>query len=197
MISLQRHLSDDRLVEACLDRAPNAREDRHLARCPACVARRAEIARLLSDLSDAAIADADAAFPAERLATQRARILQRLEHQELPGRVIAFPTPRAAAEPPLRARPSTRWMAGAAAAGLVIGLLAGYATHGISHATSSSAARVAAVRPAPDAPVVRPVATTLSEEEFLGRIEVALEGSTGSLRALDDLTPRVWEVTAR
>jgi hypothetical protein len=42
------------------------------------------------------------------------------------------------------------------------------------------------------------VSTTLSEEEFLGRLEVAIEGTGGSaLRPLDDLTPLVWEVAAQ
>ena len=42
------------------------------------------------------------------------------------------------------------------------------------------------------------VSTSMSEEELLGLLEVAIEGTGGaSLRPLDDLTPRVWEVAAR
>jgi hypothetical protein len=38
----------------------------------------------------------------------------------------------------------------------------------------------------------------MTEEEFLGRLEVAIEGTGGSaLRPLDDLTPLVWEVAAQ
>ena len=40
---------------------------------------------------DAAVAEADEAFPAERLAAQQAQILRRLEALERPARVIAFP----------------------------------------------------------------------------------------------------------
>ena len=62
-------------------------------------------------------AEADAAFSDERLAKQRARILQRLEQEGRPGRVITFPAAHTQ-RPPLRARPGMRWVAGAAAAGL-------------------------------------------------------------------------------
>jgi hypothetical protein len=42
------------------------------------------------------------------------------------------------------------------------------------------------------------VSTSMSEEEFLGRLEIAIEGTGGSaLRPLDDLTPLVWEVAAQ
>ena len=198
MIRAHRHVSDDRLIEVCLNRAPDLPESEHIACCPACDARRADIARLLTDISDAAVADADAAFPAERLARQQARILQRLEHEARPGRVIAFPAARAAEGPSLRARPAMRWMAGAAAAGLVIGLVAGYATHGISGTGSPAIPRAVPSGPLSKTPVLRAVPTTLSDEEFLGRVEMAIEGSsTSALRPLDDLTPRVWEVTAR
>lgn len=197
MIRTHRHLSDDRLIEVCLDRVPDLLESEHIACCPACAARQADIARLLTDVADAAVAGADAAFPPERRARQQARILQRLEHQARPGRVIAFPAARAAEGPSLRARPAMRWMAGAAAAGLVIGLLAGYATHRISGGGSQAIAR-AVPSGRSETPVLRATPTTLSDEEFLGRSEMAIEGSSMSaLRPLDDFTPRVWEVTAR
>ena len=37
------HLSDDRLFEVCLDRAPDAREQEHLDGCADCEGRRAGI----------------------------------------------------------------------------------------------------------------------------------------------------------
>jgi hypothetical protein len=192
------HLSEDRVIEVCLLRTPGACELQHLERCPRCEQRRSDIARMLTELSGAAAADADAAFPAERLARQHARILQRIEDEARPARVIAFPAGRANDPPPLRARPGMRWMAGAAAAGLVIGLLAGYLTHDFSGMRSGRPVQTAAGRPLPAEPALRAVPTTLSEEEFLGQLEIAIEGSSASaLRPLDDLTPRVWEVTAR
>ena len=191
------HLSEERLIEVCLDVAPETREREHLEICVECDHRRAEIVRMLTDLQDAAVIEADAAFPAERLARQQARILQRLEHEGRPARIIAFPAH--GPEPSvLRTRPAMRWIAGAAAAGLVIGLLAGHLAHDFSITRPTFRGQgVMAARPVP-APALRAVATTISEEEFLGQIELAIEGTGGTaLRPLDDLTPRVWEVTTR
>lgn len=188
------HLTEERLIDVCLGRAAESRDREHVERCAECGRRRDAIARVLSDVRDAAAAEADAAFPAERLARQHARILQRLEHEGRPARIIAFPAH--GTEPSmLRTRPAMRWIAGAAAAGLVIGLLAGHMAHDFSIATP---ARAVAVRPTSEAPTLRAVATTISDEEFLGQLELAIEGTGGTaLRPLDDLTPRVWEVTSR
>lgn len=199
MITAHTHLSDDRLVEVCLDGAPGPRERQHLERCPECQERRSGIAQLLVEVSEATVTEVDAAFPPERLARQKARILKRLECEGRPARVIAFPAGHAP-EPSLsRARPGMRWIAGAAAAGLVIGVLAGHFAHDFSTTRPAPVApTVVAFRPANDDTALQAVATTFSEEEFLGRIESAIEGSrSAALRPLDDLTPRVWEVAAR
>ena len=178
------HLSDDRLIDVCLDRAPAAFERKHLEGCDLCEGRRASLARLLTDVSDVARAEADAVFTPERLGRQRGRILQRVEQEVPHGRIISFPAGHGQGPTPLRARPDRRWIAGAAAAGLVIGLLAGHLSYDLPTSGTS---------PTPQA-----VPTTLSEEEFLGRLEVAIDGAGGSaLRPLHDLTPLVWEVAAR
>lgn len=194
------HLSDDRLLEVCLAAgATPARERQHLDGCVECEGRRTELARILSDISEAATTEADAAFPADRLARQQARILQRLAHEGRPGRVIAFPAGHSSDPLVRRTRPAMRWIALAAAAGLVIGVLAGQLAHDFSITSPRAAAQMAtAIRPAPATPILQAVATTISEEEFLGMIDVAIEesGST-SLRPIDDLTPRVWEATSR
>lgn len=189
------HLSDDRLMEVCLDRVPDPRERQHLESCPECETRRAGIALLLADVTEVAAAEADAAFPAERLARQQARILHRLEHEGRPGRVIAFPAGHGQETPALRARPGMRWVAAAAVAGLVIGLAAGHLAHDFSLTRPlPSQASV----PSTEVQTLRAVSTSLSEEEFLGQLELAIQGSGGAaLRPLDDLTPRVWEVAAR
>lgn len=199
MMNGRRHLSDERLIEVCLDSAPAQGEAQHLESCVECQGRRADLARLLTDVSQAAAAEADAAFPAERLARQHARILQRLEHEGRPGRVIAFPAGHAAEAFAPRTRPAMRWIAGAAAAGLVIGLLAGQLAHDFSVIRPARASQVAAAaRPAPDVHTLQAVATTISEDELLGRIDLAIEGSGGiSLRPLDELTPSPWETTTR
>lgn len=192
---MQSHLSDDRLMEVCIDRVPDPRERRHLESCPDCETRRADIALMLADVTDAAAVETDAAFSAERLARQQARILHRLEHDGRPGRVIAFPAGHGQESTALHTRPGMRWVAAAAAAGLVIGLAAGHLAHDFS---LTRVIPSQASRPAAEVQTLRAVSTGLSEEEFLGQLEMAIEGSgSAALRPLDDLTPRVWEVSAR
>jgi hypothetical protein len=193
-----RHLSDDRLVEMCLDASAVETERQHLYACTDCQTRCTALMRMLNDVTEAATADVDALFPADRLARQQARILQRVEHEGRPARVIAFPAGHAAEAFALRTRPAMRWIAGAAAAGLLIGLLAGHLAHDFSIGPVR-AGRIAStiVRPAPAVPTLQAVATTISEDDFLGQVDVAIEeAGSPSLRPLDDLTPRVWEVTA-
>jgi len=85
------HLSDDRLVEICFDLDVTSSDRAHLQDCATCEQRRSNLAGTLDDIDMAATEDADAAFPAERLARQRARILQRVDQDGRPARVIAFP----------------------------------------------------------------------------------------------------------
>lgn len=189
------HLSDDRLVEVCFDSALSDHEVAHLDACDGCAVRRSRLELLLREVGDAAVSEADAAFPDDRLAAQHARILQRVEHDGRPARVIAFPAAAAAAEiRPLRARPAGRWVAGAAAAGLAIGLLAGHLAHDLP--TNGRPARVTDTQ-VPMAqtvgatPAMRTTTVALSDEEILGQIETALDGPTlAVLRPLNDLTPR-------
>jgi hypothetical protein len=191
------HLSDDRLIDVCLDHAPAATEQQHLATCGVCEERRASLARLLNETSTVAVAEADAVFTDERLARQRAHILQRVEQESRQGRLISFPAGQTSSPSLLRARPAARWIAGAAAAGLFIGLLAGHLTHDFTAGRvmpSSLTESRAASSPA----AFQAVSTSMSEEEFLGRLEIAIEGTGSSaLRPLDDLTPLVWEVAAQ
>jgi hypothetical protein len=182
------HLSDDQLIELCLTEMPHAVHD-----CASCEARRGELAALLDEVSDSAVREADAAFPADRLARQQARILHRLEQDGRPGRLIAFP--RYAHEGgTTRTRPHTRWIAAAAAAGLVIGAVAGHLVHEIPVRANPPLA--VAGRAADEAPpALRAVATTFSEDDFLDQIETAADSPGGSaLRLLHDATPRAWEV---
>ena len=189
------HLSDDRIIDVCLDRVPAAFERRHLECCALCEGRRANLAHLLADVSDVARAEADAVFTPERLGRQRDRILQRIEREVPHGRVISFPAGHGQSPMPLRARPDRRWIAGAAAAGLVIGLLAGHLSHDLPASGTSATPQVG---PLLATTTAQAVSTTLSEEEFLGRLEVAIDGAGGSaLRPLHDLTPLVWEIAAQ
>jgi hypothetical protein len=175
---------------------------------------------LLAECAATAASDADAAFPEESLDRQRARILHRIEQDGRPGRLISFPAAlclpagldglpakpheRAHAAPPaqaLRTRTTARWVAGAAAAGLVIGVFAGQMVQGLrgfTYAPAPAAAVQPARQPAPASASLRAVATTMSDEELLLRVDSVTDRSGGSaLGPLDQMTPRVWEVAAR
>ena len=188
------HVSDDRLVEVCLEGAVTPAEDAHLAACDQCRVRRSRLELMLREMTHAAVADTDAVFTPARLATQQTRILQRIELDGRPGRVIAFPAAQAPELRPLRTRPAARWIAGAAAAGLAIGLLAGHLAHDLPTigrpARATQLARSSASRLTTQA-VPTVVNASINDEQLLGEIENALEGpQLAVLRALHDLTPR-------
>jgi hypothetical protein len=189
-----RHLTDDRLVEIGLTDTPSANEQQHFGSCSACEARRAGIAHMLDEMSQAATEDADAAFPADHLAQQQRRILERIDLEPRPARVIAFPTSHPHDTAVSRIRPASRWIAAAAVAGLVVGLVAGRFGHDTSRGVLTAAAEP---RSATTASAFRAATVvTISDDELLGQIEMAVDGRGGaSLRPLDDLTPRAWEVT--
>ena len=187
MMKAHNHLSDDQLIELCLGGA------HPVAECELCEARRADLVALLDEVSTTVNQEVDAAFPADRLARQQARILQRLEQDGRPGRLISFPAH--GQEPaPTRVRPGTRWIAAAAVAAFVIGLLAGHLAHDMPAATSGGTV-VRAIDSAPPT-TLRAVATTFSEDEFLVQIDLAADspGPGTALRALHEVTPRAWEV---
>jgi hypothetical protein len=49
----------------------------------------------------------------------------------------------------------------------------------------------------PETMAMQAVSTTLSEEELLGRLEIAVDAAGGStLQPLHELTPLAWEVSA-
>jgi hypothetical protein len=188
------HLSDDRLIEICLAGDVASADRQHLAGCADCDARHAELTGLLSDVSIAAAAEADAAFSAERLTRQQLRILSRIDQDGRPGRVIAFPAGHASEFTSRRARPTTRWVAAAAAAGLIVGLVAGHMSHNFPvGVTPLSAAQ--AMHQAPTGTALREASLMITDDEFLGEVEQAIDSSgPTALRPLDALTPRAWEV---
>jgi hypothetical protein len=193
----QRHLTDDRLIEMCLGAATSASDAEHLVSCTSCDVRRVELVEMLGEVDAVATDDADAAFPADRLARQQARILHRIEQDGRPGRVIAFPAGHAPESSPARTRPTTRWIAAAAAAGLLIGLVTGHMTHDFTGGGRPIpiSARAAVVPGEAAGTTMRAAAAVVTDDEFLGQIEAAVD-STGpaALRPLDVLTPRAWEV---
>jgi hypothetical protein len=178
--------------------------DPHLSGCAQCRARYGAFVQWLDNMRDDAVAEADEAFPAERLASQQSQVMRRLEALERPARVLNFPR---------IGRPTTstqghmqRWVTAAAAAGLVIGLAAGQ-LFDIRHAlfarpepargpaqtaryvpqqvTTNSAAAV----------VATPVSFSVSDEAlFFGGEPVRSSERVSMLQAMDDITPRARDL---
>jgi hypothetical protein len=197
----RRHLDDTAIAEiwsaAAAEGATPAHP--HLRSCAHCRTRFAAFVGWLDELRDGAHAEADAAFPPERLAAQQAQILRRLEALERPARVIAFPRlPRPAGV----ARPFTqRWVATAAAAGLVIGLATGqiidlrraWSPEGVGRGAETTLAQSSTGR----ASGVQPVSASHLEDEALFYGEVDASARTvryGPLQLFDDVTPRARDL---
>jgi hypothetical protein len=203
----RQHLSDERLIETYFARAGDGAapaevesECEHVRTCDACARRYERLTASLERLREQALAEADAYFTADRLAAQRDRVMRHLEGVEHPARVIPFPhhttRPRAARVH----APLVRWVAAAAAAGLLIGVSAGrllYVRPRVAPPAVASV-QVRATDPAinPSATVYDGVARSVAlEEEFLSEFEDALsEQRVAALRAIDALTPRARDL---
>lgn len=191
---MRRHVTDAQLIEASVGHGADGEQAQqyaaHVEHCGECRARHESLRAMLDDTATAATADADAAFSAERLTRQYDRIMERVEQVSRAGRVISFPAAFGRVTPPSAANGS-RWVAAAAAAGLVVGLLGGHLTHDLRvQPGSGMAGRVPTVRAA-----IVPAMAQPAEDDLLGQVEVAFEGrGPSALRALDALTPVAWDV---
>lgn len=193
-----RHLGGAALVDVCVEGTVHP----HLDRCDICQERLARVRAMLDGVRTDAIDAADRVFTSDRLAAQRAHILRRLERVTHPARVLAFPALRRTA--PVARRVARRWVALAAAAGLLIGIVAG---------------RVADLRPRrPGYTRTQPAANAVprmtdargdatrgpgldaapfNDEAFLSDLESAVSAPrVEELRAIDALTPHVQEASA-
>ena len=187
------HLSDESLLElhALLvagEHAVAGRYLRHVKQCDACAQRleavRDDAAALRRDVT----ASVDARITPTRLERQFDVIMRRLEGHS--GKVLPFPAPahRPAQPPTLR-----RWIAMAAACGLLIGIGAGRLMGPMPSAAVPSwqKASVSSVTGAA-------AGAQQSDEQMLVEIDAALARSrTKEFRALDELTPRVADAHAR
>jgi hypothetical protein len=187
------HLSDDRLIEICLADPLAPIDEPHLRNCERCEHRRLVLASTLGDVTERVISEVAAAFPAERLARQHARIMQQVDHLGRPARVIAFPVGRTQEPARPSVRRTRRWVAATGA--VAVAFLVGIFTEHLAHqwpAGRRVETRMAAR--ATDTPVTRTVVASMSDDELLGQIELAV-GSAGpaALRPLDALTPRAWD----
>src|SRR3954447_16382161 len=110
-----RHLTEEQLIAT----SATGTVPSETAACEVCRARHQSLTRTLNEVSDAAALAADAAFPPERLTRQRTRILARIERYGEQARVLAFPSSHLHHPTMLRPRRLQRWVAAAAAAGLI------------------------------------------------------------------------------
>lgn len=127
LIGAQRetHLPDSALTALALSSRDDTRWQAslraHVAVCVVCAEHFARLEKAAALARDSAEAQADERFDPRRLERQRSRVLRRIT----PGqhRVVSFPSSRALRQPErLVAR---RWVAAAAALGLLVGVVAG------------------------------------------------------------------------
>ena len=196
------HPGDERLLELLLaptsDGEAAARRE-HVAACDACGRRLRALEAVLAEARASLDADADAWFTEGRLDRQRAGIMRRLAGDRSPARILSFPGAWRLARPgPGIAR---RWVAAAAAAGLVLGLVAGLTLEprrpGLERLVAGS--RVGRPEGGPLAPdrsrLLPPVPVSPSDEAFLVELDAAMRAPRiEPLQVLDELTPRMAEV---
>ena len=203
------HLRDEHLFDYYLSaRAgeeldPRAAE--HLADCDDCVARYDEFVAFMDATRTEAEAETDEAFPADRLRLQQQQILRRLEHVHRSARVITFPGREIASGSRSVVRVTPRWIAGAAAAGLFIGVaVGGYLGPERFHRAAPQAAveRPMSVQPRPAAPAAVRVNSAADDspddDAFLMELELALaRPHTRELQPFDAMTPHVRDIDNR
>jgi hypothetical protein len=195
-----RHLDDVSFAEiwstAVATGQPAA--DAHLSGCAQCRGRYAAFASRLDAIRDEANTEADELFPAERLAAQQAQIMRRLEAADRPARVITFPRfGRPAVSTQGNAQ---RWVAAAAAAGLVIGLAAGQMIDLRPRIQAADAARPQAVFPAAPPPISAKLVLEVSpadEPMLFGADTEARVVQIPALQPMDDITPRALDALER
>ena len=198
----------DRLTALALaGGASHAEHDRyllaHVAACEACRARLASLTAEMDALREEAFQEADEIFTDDMLDSQRARILARLAHLGHAARVLRFPGRVREATMPVSPI-SRRWISVAAAAGLIIGLVAGQMIHFVPwdapvHRAATTVPQMQASAPRDGTSGVLMQATsavvTSSDEELLDEIDEAVQlRRAASLRALDAFTPRVGDL---
>jgi hypothetical protein len=197
-MSAGHHIPPDRLAALALAvRAPDTDGDRqtlaHLAACDACSSTLAGITATTDALRDAAWDEADRIFDDAALETARARILDRILHLGKAARVLRFPSRAREAAMPV-SQVSRRWISVAAAAGLIIGLVAGQTLHFVpwDAAISVSAPSLRQAQPARSDGValLQPSTPLSTDDELLVEIDEAVQlRRAASLRALDAFTP--------
>jgi hypothetical protein len=190
---LRGHLNDRQFAQLWAAGAGHP----HLDGCAECRGRFAAFDGWLQDVGHTLRAEADGAFPAERLAVQQAQIARRLETLERPARVIVFPkAARAVISGNSHVR---RWVTVAAAAGLIAGIGLGQVVPLRTAIHPEQAAAVPAHFTGPDAAArageLTPASTSLNDEELLS--DAFTSAKVKNLSALDDMTPHARDYVNR
>jgi hypothetical protein len=177
------HLSDRALVGVCM----TGERPAHMDRCDICAERAIALGRWLDDVRALGEADIDAVFPAERLAAQQAQIMRRLEQLDQPARVIAFPRHlRLDGQPEHGHRVSPTWVAVAAAAGLILGVVGSQLS---AHLSSAPTPKTVTAQIGTAAPGTVVDAAHVAEMNRIDQ-ENADRQYLGDLSRLDLITPR-------
>lgn len=210
MMARTQHIPMDRLTAlALVARAPqdhpsadsqDVRALEHLGRCDECANRFAQLTLDVEHLREVACAQADDVFDDSMLDAQRTRILDRLAYLGQTARVLSFPSRARDVAMPVTTN-GRRWISVAAAAGLIIGLVAGQMLHFVPSSAiplrDDGASMQAADRMGSSlVPVSTPV-PLLSDDELMEEVEAAIElRRVRGLRAIDALTPTPADMLA-
>jgi hypothetical protein len=204
--SEHRHPTDDLLIalyfgdggDGAADERGDARQ--HLHGCEACTWRYTELTAPLERLRQDAASEADEVFTEQRLDAQRSAIHDRLEHGARSPKVIPFPGAAATVDRAIGHRhPALRWVAAAAAAGLLLGVTASHFLDATlsGNRPAASVGTIARSRLSPGPQQVSAVynrQAAAGDEDFLGAVDAAVgRQQIAELRALDELTPHARE----
>jgi hypothetical protein len=185
------HLDDAAFAELWTNALADGKEpaeQAHLQECAECRVRFASFSTWMEEVRTEALTEADEVLSSERLAAQQGQILRRLEAAERPARVIAFPKHSPGS---VRRFPIRRWIAVAAAAGLITGVGLGQMWNFSDTSSPSFSDRIVdtTARPLPG-PTAVPAIATLSDEAALADFEEIATPRYEALRAYDTFTPR-------
>lgn len=197
-----RHPGDEQLLELLL--APGSSDEdagarrAHVGACDACRQRLLALEAVLGAARTSLEAEADAWFTDSRLDRQRAGVMRRLAGDQSPARVLSFPGAWRLARPGRGV--ARRWVAAAAVAGLLLGLVAGLTLdphHGRLErlVAGSGFGRPEGGPLGPERSRLRaPVAVSPNDEAFLVELDAAMRAPRiEPLQVLDELTPRMAE----
>ena len=198
MNSRSAHVHDDDLLALYFRTGPAAESSTlvHLAGCETCAARWDRLVGSLETTQKELWSEADETFTTDRLSHQREQIRRRLDSLGRQAKVIEFPAASGQRHAERAAsRVAMRWVAAAAAAGLLVGLGTGVLIDRRSQdriAMNAIPTRGLIV----GAPSRNDLTNrALNEDQFLSDVEAALDASHApALQALDDFTPRIQEI---